>query len=212
MGPFMKHSRMRRGSVGGRRLDLRRGGMTLAASAGLAASLFLVAACGGGDDSGGSDGGATTAAAAASAGADLLGTPAPAKGAPVKIGMISDGKGPVSDLSYESRVADATIGWLNEYRSGIAGRPIELVKCDTLADPSKGTDCANQMVEQNVAAVVVGSSGVGESIWGAAARGEDPGDVREHVRLRHPEGHRDVVHPDRPVLRADQHAGSAGEG
>ncbi|WP_307874776.1 ABC transporter substrate-binding protein [Frankia nepalensis] len=138
--------------------------MRLAASAALAASLFLVAGCGGGGDDGaeGTGGGSTAGAAGA---ADLLGPSAPAKGDPVRIGMISDGKGPVSDLSYEERVADATIEWLNEHRSGIAGRPIEIVKCDALADPGKGTDCANRMVEQDVVAVVVGSSSVGESIW-----------------------------------------------
>ncbi|OHV33415.1 branched-chain amino acid ABC transporter substrate-binding protein [Pseudofrankia sp. EUN1h] len=152
--------------TGRRRVGWRPSGMKLAAATGVAASLFLLAACGGGDngDNGDSgDGGTATAGAASSA--DVLGPSAPAKGAPVRIGMISDGKGPVSDLSYEPRVADATIKWLNEHRSGIAGRPIELVKCEALADPGKGTDCANQMVEQNVVAVVVGSSSVGESIW-----------------------------------------------
>nr|MDT0666658.1 ABC transporter substrate-binding protein [Micromonospora sp. DSM 115978] len=42
---------------------------------------------------------------------------------------------------------------------------IELVECETLADPAMGTDCANRMVEEDVVAVVVGSSSVGESIW-----------------------------------------------
>ena len=79
--------------------------------------------------------------------------------------MISDGKGPVSDLSVESDVADATVAYLNEHRSGIAGRPVELVKCEALADPAIGTDCANRMVEEDVVAVVVGSSSVVESIW-----------------------------------------------
>ncbi|WP_083419454.1 ABC transporter substrate-binding protein [Pseudofrankia sp. BMG5.36] len=140
--------------------------MTLAAAAALAASLFLITGCGGGGGGGGDDGaGVAASTAAAAAAADVLGPAAVAKGTPVRIGMISDGKGPVSDLSYEGRVADATIKWLNEHRSGIAGRPIELVKCDALADPGKGTDCANRMVEQNVVAVVVGSSSVGESIW-----------------------------------------------
>ncbi|MCM3882566.1 ABC transporter substrate-binding protein [Frankia sp. R82] len=111
----------------------------------------------------GSAGGAATTST--SGDAAELGPADQAKGAPVRIGMVSDGKGPVSDLAYESRVADAAVSWLNAHRGGIAGRPIRLVTCEALADPAKGTDCGNRMVEEKVAAVIVGSSSVGESIW-----------------------------------------------
>ncbi|OHV39208.1 MULTISPECIES: ABC transporter substrate-binding protein [Pseudofrankia] len=135
----------------------------LAALATLAASLLL-AACGGSDGDG--EGGAAPAATASTAGADqVLGALNPAKGTPVRIGMISDGKGSVTDLSFEGPVADTTVAYLNARKGGIGGHPIELVKCDALADPAKGTDCANQMVEKNVTAVVVGSSSVVESMW-----------------------------------------------
>ncbi|WP_420497635.1 ABC transporter substrate-binding protein [Parafrankia soli] len=131
----------------------------LGALGALAGSLFL-AGCGDSDDSeGGGTAGDTGTAA------EVLGPVAQAKGDPVKIGIISDGKGPAADLSYEFKVSEATVKYLNEHRSGIAGRPIELVECEALADPAKATDCANRMVEENVAAVVVGSAGAGEQIW-----------------------------------------------
>ncbi|MBL7500036.1 ABC transporter substrate-binding protein [Frankia sp. CNm7] len=135
----------------------------LAALAVLAGSLVLVA-CGGGDEG---EGATTVPNATTAPGGveEVLGPVAAASGTPVKIGMISDGKGAVTDLSFEGPVADATIAYLNERLSGLAGHPIEVVKCDTLADPGKGTDCANRMVEEDVVAVVVGSSSVVESIW-----------------------------------------------
>lgn len=133
----------------------------LAVLATLTASLSLVA-CGGSSDGSGTTPAATSADASADA---LLGPVNQAKGTPVKIGMISDGKGSVTDLSFESTVADVTVKYLNDRKGGLAGHPIQLVKCDTLADPSKGTDCANRMVEDNVDAVVVGSTSVSDSMW-----------------------------------------------
>ncbi|WP_242424714.1 ABC transporter substrate-binding protein [Frankia sp. EI5c] len=130
----------------------------LGALGALAASIFL-AGCGGDDDTDSKPAGDPAASTAA------LGPVAKATGEPVKIGVISDGQGPAADLSYEFEVADATVKFLNEHRSGIAGRPIKLVQCEALADPAKATDCANRMIEEDVAAVVVGSSGAGEQIW-----------------------------------------------
>ncbi|CAI7975299.1 ABC-type branched-chain amino acid transport systems periplasmic component-like protein [Frankia sp. Hr75.2] len=131
----------------------------LGALGALAGSLFL-AGCGDSDDNGGGgtagDTGTTT---------EILGPVAQAKGDPVKIGIVSDGQGPAADLSYEFTTAEATVKYLNEHGSGIAGRPIELVQCEALADPGKATDCANRMIEEDVTAVVMGSSGAGEQIW-----------------------------------------------
>ncbi|MCK9923940.1 ABC transporter substrate-binding protein [Frankia sp. AgPm24] len=83
----------------------------------------------------------------------------------MKIGLISDGKAPSSDTSIELRTADVTVKFLNERRSGIGGRPIQLVTCETANDPSRGADCANQAIEQKVSAVVVGASAVAQTIW-----------------------------------------------
>ncbi|WP_307874466.1 ABC transporter substrate-binding protein [Frankia nepalensis] len=126
----------------------------------LAASLLLVTACGGSDDDG-SDAAAGTPTDTTS----VLGPLDKATGTPVRIGLISDDKGPVSDLAIETAVAKATVTYINEHKGGIAGHPIELVVCKAFADPAVGTDCANQMVEEDVTAVLVGSSSVPEAIW-----------------------------------------------
>ncbi|MCK9925067.1 ABC transporter substrate-binding protein [Frankia sp. AgPm24] len=124
--------------------------------------LAVAAGCG----SSGSDGGSGGASAAdASSSAALLGPAAPASGAPVKIGLISDGKAASSDTSVELRVAEATVKYFNAHKAGIGGRPIELVTCSTANEASKGTDCANQAIEQKVAAVVVGASAVAQAVW-----------------------------------------------
>jgi branched-chain amino acid transport system substrate-binding protein len=135
-------------------------------AAALAMILLAAAACGGDDDDsasgggGGGDGGETAAGTS-----DVLGPEAPASGEPVRIGFVSDGASQVTDMQIEFDAADATVAWLNEHRSGIGGRPIELVTCASETDPSRTTDCANQMVEEGVVAVVTGSLAAAESLW-----------------------------------------------
>ncbi len=94
-----------------------------------------------------------------------LGTKDPAKGTPVKIGFITDGKGTATDNSIESDVADASVKWINQYRNGVGGHPIELDTCVTGADPAKSVDCANQMIQDDVAAVLFGSNQFTLNSW-----------------------------------------------
>ena len=94
-----------------------------------------------------------------------LGTKTPAKGTPVKIGFITDGKGTATDNSIESDVADASVKWINQYRNGIGGHPITLDTCVTGADPDKSVDCANQMIQDDVAAVLFGSNQFTLNSW-----------------------------------------------
>ncbi|OHV43469.1 ABC transporter substrate-binding protein [Pseudofrankia sp. BMG5.36] len=137
-------------------------GLQLVGVALLATSLAFVSACGGGSD----DQGGSTPAASGSAGSeDLLGPIAKATGAPVKIGVITDGASPIADHRNDNRVAEATAKWLNEHKSGIGGHPIELTICETLGDPSKATDCGNELVGDGVAAALIGTSAVIESAW-----------------------------------------------
>lgn len=123
--------------------------------------VLLLAACG--DDD--SDGQAAATNADPAGEADLLGPEDQASGEPVRIGYVSDGATPTYDTTDELRTAAATVDFLNEHRGGIGGRPIELVTCETKQDPAAATDCANQMVEQDVVAVTLAQSGVAESVW-----------------------------------------------
>jgi branched-chain amino acid transport system substrate-binding protein len=96
-----------------------------------------------------------------------LGTKDPAKGTPVTIGIISNGKTPTVDQTIETPVAEATAKWINEYKGGLGGRPIQVKICNDTGEAGKATDCANQMIADKVAAVVVGQNSQLEAIWTA---------------------------------------------
>src|SRR5262245_23759283 len=101
----------------------------------LAATALLVAsACG--DESAGGPERETEETVAAATAEDLLGTPEAASGEPVKIGQVTEGSTATVETTDEIRAGQATVDWLNDYRGGIGGRPIELVTCEMKADPA----------------------------------------------------------------------------
>jgi branched-chain amino acid transport system substrate-binding protein len=142
------------GRIGGR------GGRVLAVAV---AGLLLVAAtgCSKSNDTASSNDATTTAKSAA----DLLGPMNPAKGAPVRIGMVSDGQTQAYDNTDELRAGQAVVDWFNAHKGGIGGRPMELVTCQIGGDPGGAADCANQMIEKHVLAVALSQSAVAQSLW-----------------------------------------------
>jgi branched-chain amino acid transport system substrate-binding protein len=95
----------------------------------------------------------------------LLGQRFPATGTPVKVGVISNGIGQGFDTSSDGPVAKATASWINEYKGGIGGRPIEIVTCEDSNNAGKAVDCANEMIRNNVVAVVYAPNGMFETSW-----------------------------------------------
>jgi branched-chain amino acid transport system substrate-binding protein len=87
-----------------------------------------------------------------------------ATGDPVKIGLITNEGGTGISQPETREAADAARRYANDNLGGIAGRPIEFVVCKTKEEPATARDCANRMVEQKVAAVVLTSSGLGGSM------------------------------------------------
>jgi branched-chain amino acid transport system substrate-binding protein len=132
------------------------------AAAALVPLLVALTACGGG---GTDNDDADSSGAGEQSVEELLGPEQPASGDPVRIGLVSDGQTAAFDARDEVHAAQATVDWWNERRGGIAGRPIQLVTCETGADPAGGTDCANRMVEDDVVAVAIGQSTVPDAIW-----------------------------------------------
>jgi branched-chain amino acid transport system substrate-binding protein len=95
-----------------------------------------------------------------------LGTLQRATGTPVKVGLLTTGSNCSGcTANYEEPAARAAVAWLNDYNNGLAGHPMTLDVCIDNNDPGKGSDCANQMISDNVDAVVLGASGVSETEW-----------------------------------------------
>ena len=129
--------------------------------------------------------------------ANVLGTKNPAKGTPVKIGFITDDVAGTTDNSIETPVVNASAQWINQYRNGLGGHPIQIDRCVTGGEPSKSLDCANQMIADKVAAVITGSNRNFQNSWDplhtagipvfAFASGSPVvrGRPEQHVRLRH---------------------------
>ncbi|MGY5309318.1 ABC transporter substrate-binding protein [Nocardia gipuzkoensis] len=88
----------------------------------------------------------------------------PATGTPVRIGFVSTEGGAVVSLPQMRAGAEAAVAYLNKNAGGIAGHPIDLVVCKQQEEPTSATKCANQFVEQKVAAVLSPGTSQGVTI------------------------------------------------
>jgi len=125
----------------------------------VALALFLVVAgCGDDDESTATPGNTEPAD-------DVLGEPNEATGEPVLVGLITEGGSEAigSQSALTEQGAEIAVQYANEYLGGIGGRPIELFVCGNQATPAGAQDCANQMVERDVVAVVLPFTGFGEA-------------------------------------------------
>ncbi len=87
-----------------------------------------------------------------------------ATGTPVKIGLINnEGSSPVAEPSTGD-AAVAAADYANAELGGIGGHPIQVVRCSENEDVASATACANEMVQDNVAAVDIGTTGLGNTI------------------------------------------------
>jgi branched-chain amino acid transport system substrate-binding protein len=87
----------------------------------------------------------------------VLGPEDRATGDPVKIGYVYVGQAQSQDNTNELTMVRATAQYVNEHLGGIAGRPVSIVECEDHLTPAGATDCANQMVTENVSAVLAGN-------------------------------------------------------
>jgi len=136
-----------------------------------AAALAGLAACSSGSSSTGSAAagsssasGSASASAASTAGLSQFLPGKKASGTPVKIGLINnEGSSPVAEPSTGD-AAVAAADYANAELGGIAGHPIQVVRCAENEDAASATACANEMVQDNVAAVVIGTTGLGDTM------------------------------------------------
>lgn len=88
----------------------------------------------------------------------------PASGAAVKVGFVSTEGGAAVSLPEMREGAEAAVEYLNKNGGGIAGKPVELVVCKQQEEPTSAAACANQFVEQKVAAVLSPGTSQGPAI------------------------------------------------
>ena len=155
---------MKHGSGAGR--AFRRAPLVLLAAATVAGA----AACSSSSGTANSSGGGSTATASGSsnssppAGLSAYFPGKKATGTPVKIGLINnEGSSPVAEPSTGD-AAVAAADYANAELGGIAGHPIQVDRCSENEDTASATACANKMVQDKVAAVVVGTTGLGNTI------------------------------------------------
>lgn len=141
-----------------------------------AATVGAAAACSSTSSTGGSSTGGSGASSSSSGPASTVATGTPpaalssyfpgkkATGTPVKIGLINnEGSSPTAEPSLGD-AAVAAANYANAELGGIAGRPIQVDRCSENEDTASATSCANQMVQDQVAAVVIGTSGFGATM------------------------------------------------
>lgn len=137
------------------------------------ATLAGAAACSSSSSSTASSGAASSATGSAVGAASASSPPAAlsgffpgtkATGTPVKIGLINnEGSSPTAEPSLGD-AAVAAADYANAELGGIGGHPITVDRCSETEDTASATACANQMVQDQVAAVVIGTTGYGSSM------------------------------------------------
>ena len=129
-----------------------------ASIAAVAAAGILVAGCGG-DSSSSSDKATATATATSTATPDAsaaLGTAKKASGSPIVVGLINLESGPVTFPEYRQS-AEAAVKYINDYKGGIGGHPVQLETCATDGQPATSGRCAGQLADKKPAFILGGA-------------------------------------------------------
>jgi branched-chain amino acid transport system substrate-binding protein len=109
-----------------------------------------------------SSAGASTAAAtdagasttADRGGTDVLGTPNKASGTPVVFGALNIEASNGAAFPQARQAMDATVKYINEYRGGIGGHPVQIKWCITDGAPATSGNCAKKLLAAKVTAIL----------------------------------------------------------
>src|SRR3954468_4415472 len=123
----------------------------------LSLAAVAVAGCGSSDDDTTTTAAkpASTAAASAPA-ADALGTADKASGTPIVLGLLNIESGPVTFPEYR-QAAESAVKYINDYKGGIGGRPVQIISCATDGQPATSGRCAGQIADKNPTAILGGA-------------------------------------------------------
>jgi len=157
---------------------MKRTKLLTAVSATAVLALFL-AGCGESSSTSGSTSAAGSTASSASAGIDAKigtefsgGSAGAASAAPIKIGLINQEGGQVSNPEASAAVK-AAFDYINAEQKGIGGRPIELELCKVTSSEEEAQQCAQKFLNDSSISVVlqgglnVGSNAIHQNMGGA---------------------------------------------
>ncbi|MEE3849590.1 ABC transporter substrate-binding protein [Gordonia sp. LSe1-13] len=85
----------------------------------------------------------------------VLGATNQATGEPVPIVFQTTGEQGIA-YTQETKVAEATVAYINDHLGGINGRPLALTVCEDKAQVSLARECANEAVASDAVAVISG--------------------------------------------------------
>jgi branched-chain amino acid transport system substrate-binding protein len=122
--------------------------------AALATCALLVAACGGDDSS--SSNASKSAATATPDSSAALGSEDKASGSPITVGLLNLESGPVTFPEYR-QAAEAAVKYINDYKGGIGGHPVELASCATDGQPATSARCAGQIADKKPVFILGGA-------------------------------------------------------
>lgn len=128
------------------------------AFAAFAAVAVLAAGCGSSDSSSSkkSSSSSSSSSATPAPAAAALGTPKQATGTPITLGLLNLESGPVTFPEYR-QAAEAAVKYINAYKGGIGGHPVQIKSCATDGQPSTSARCAGQIVDAKPTAVLGGA-------------------------------------------------------
>src|SRR4051794_2031567 len=116
----------------------------------------LLAGCGSDGNSSDSASKTDSQAAATPDMAAALGTENQASDTPLTVGLLNLESGPVTFPEY-SQAAKAAVSYINDYKGGIGGHPVQLDLCATDAQPATSARCAGQIVDKKPAFILGGA-------------------------------------------------------
>jgi branched-chain amino acid transport system substrate-binding protein len=128
----------------------------MAVASTVAVLALILAGCGGGTSgttaSSGTGGSATSVGSTGSTGA----TP---QGEPIVFGAIVSTTGPASALGEQEQKTLAMLQTVINGKGGVLGRPLKIVVLDDKSDPQQAVTDANQLLQQEKAIAIIGSTG-----------------------------------------------------
>jgi branched-chain amino acid transport system substrate-binding protein len=87
-----------------------------------------------------------------------------ATGTPLKVGYMNVQGGPTVSSPGFTQGAELGVSYVNSHLNGFGGHPVQLIRCYTDGTPASSTACANQLVDDKVPLVILGTEVTPEAV------------------------------------------------